>query len=174
MAAMIVALGAGCQQCDGGSAPPAATSAEGEGSERPEGAGARSDERPPGGPAPAGVRVASIPGRYREVGISVEAHGPGSVRLRRALRVERATGDGFERVGAEGLTLRPDCATEAPECVELAPGAELRPPPWTGALGDAQCGCDECRPAPAGRYRFVVTTCDGAHDVASDPFALGD
>ncbi len=125
-------------------------------------------------PAPTGVRIAAQPGRYREVGIALEAHGPGTVRLRRDVAVERAAGEGFERVAAEGLTLRPDCATEAPECIELAPGAELAPPPWTGVLGEAQCDCDDCRPAPPGRYRFVVTTCDGAHRIESAPFAIAN
>lgn len=138
--------------------------AEGEGAE---GSGGSSSEAP----RPRGVKVTAEPGRYREVAISIEAHGPGAVRLSPVVRVERAVGEGFEQ--AAELSLRADCATQAPECVELAPGAELVPPPWTGALGDAQCACDDCSPAPRGRYRFVVTTCEGGHRVESEPFTLG-
>jgi hypothetical protein len=39
-------------------------------------------------------------------------------------------------------------------------------------IGDAQCMCERCVDAPAGAYRIVVTTCDGAHRAASDPVAL--
>jgi hypothetical protein len=163
---VVVALCSSCEHCSG----PGSSSPRGES----EGAEATAEESVAASPRPEGVRIEGRPGRYREVSIAIEAHGPDVVRLRRDIVVERAAGDGFERVDAAGITLRPDCVTEAPECVELAPGAELLPPPWSGALGDAQCECDDCRPAEPGRYRFVATSCDGAHRIHGEPFALID
>ena len=70
------------------------------------------------------------------------------------------------------VTVRPSCEVEAPPCTTLAPGVELFPPSWLGTVGDAQCACEPCTPVGPGRYRFVVSSCDGARRFTGDPFAL--
>jgi len=98
----------------------------------------------------------------------------GTARLAKTIGVEREVNGHFQRVtGIASLELRSDCQSRAPDCIEIVAGAELRPPHWTGMLGDAQCICTRCAPAPAGTYRFVLHTCDGAQQVESDPFTVG-
>lgn len=128
----------------------------------------------PPGPAPV-VVVRGTPGGGGQVTIDVENRGTELARLAPAIAVERERGDGsFEAVdGIASLTLRPDCRTEPPACVELAPGAVLHPPEWLGTHGDAQCICTRCAPVEAGTYRFVLTTCDGAHRLEGVSFAAG-
>jgi len=97
----------------------------------------------------------------------------GTARLAKDIGVEREVNGHFVPVrGIASLELRNDCHSRAPDCVELVAGAELRPPPWTGMLGDAQCICTRCGPAPAGTYRFVIHTCDGRQHAESEPFTL--
>jgi len=97
----------------------------------------------------------------------------GRARLASTLGVEREVDGHFVAVtGIAGLTLRSDCQTPAPECVALVAGAELRPPPWLGTLGDAQCICTRCGPAQAGTYRFVVSSCDGRQRAETERFTL--
>jgi len=59
-----------------------------------------------------------------------------------------------------------------PTCIELAAGAKLSPVPWTGMSCSSQCNmdCDKNAPLPAGDYRLVVTTCDGAATFAGPAF----
>lgn len=144
-------------------------------------AGAVSDaQQRPLHPEPACTRVTlrAAPGANpREVSLRVENTDPGDfpARLRAAIEVQRRVGGRWQRVSAAGLTLRENCATEAPECVTLAPRASLTAAPWTGMLGDAQCRCTRCGPAPAGTYRFVVSTCEAClapHSFESEAFEL--
>ncbi len=118
------------------------------------------------------VRVRGEAAEGGAVMVVVEVHG-GVARLAKTIRVEREVDGRFEPLGSvAGLELRADCQTPAPECVEIVAGAELRPPPWLGTLGDAQCICTRCAPAPAGTYRFVLTSCDGRQRVESPAFEL--
>ncbi len=69
-----------------------------------------------------------------------------------------------------GFRLVAQCDTHRPEkpaaqaCVELAAGTQLVPVPWSGMSCSSQCNklCDKNAPLPAGDYRLVVTSCDGA------------
>jgi hypothetical protein len=60
----------------------------------------------------------------------------------------------------------------ADACVELAADAKLVPVPWSGMSCSSQCNgdCDKNVPLPAGDYRLVVTTCDGATSFAGPAF----
>ncbi|NOY91381.1 MAG: hypothetical protein GXP55_09230 [Deltaproteobacteria bacterium] len=129
-------------------------------------------EPPAPADAPLDIRVRGELAEGGAVTAVVEVHG-GTARLARTIGVEREVDGRFEPVGSvAGLELRADCQTPAPECVEIVVGAELRPPPWLGTLGDAQCICTRCAPAPAGTYRFVLTSCDGRQRVESPAFEL--
>jgi hypothetical protein len=112
---------------------------------------------------PAGSVAIAIENRSREV-----------VHVASALTVERRTSGGAWERGPNvaGLALRDDCEHAPPECRALAPGAALFPPPWLGTWGDAQCVCTRCGAAEPGVYRFVATTCDGAHRIEGEPFDL--
>ena len=109
----------------------------------------------------------------RRVAIRVANTGSAQVALAAPLTLERQV-DGHWSVleGVASITLRRSCEIEAPPCTTLAAGAELFPPDWLGTLGDAQCMCTRCGPAPAGNYRFVVRSCDGARRYEGDPFEL--
>lgn len=94
------------------------------------------------------------------------------VQLSSELSLERRRGEDWSPVDGAALALRYDCASAAPECVTLAPGAVFIPPAWLGTIGDAQCACERCVPAEEGTYRFVARSCAGAHTVTGDPFEL--
>ncbi|MCB9601250.1 MAG: hypothetical protein H6721_15550 [Sandaracinus sp.] len=93
-------------------------------------------------------------------------------RVRGAVRLERHDGEAWtSQPIAFGLRAR--CGDAIPECVTLAPGAELLPPAWLGTVGDAQCDCDRCAPAE-GELRFVLESCapegHAPHVVTGTPF----
>ncbi len=125
------------------------------------------------------VTLVAVPGQGaggRGVGLRVINADPGDfpAHLHAEVEVEQYVGGQWRRVNAAGLELRASC-TEAPDCVTLEPRSELSIVPWTGMLGDAQCVCTRCAPAPAGRYRFAVTTCQRCQSPAravSEPFEL--
>ncbi len=126
------------------------------------------------GPPPV-LRVVGEPDRHdRTVAIRIENRGTEPAELAGTVGLERREGSAWSAVDAVALDLRYSCADEAPACVTLAPGGAYLPPPWRGVLGDAQCDCERCAPAPAGDYRIVVRSCDRAHAIAGDEFALGD
>ena len=113
----------------------------------------------------------SRPGRA--VGLRVANTGSTTLSVDAALTIEREANGRFAPLEGIGrVTLRRSCEATAPGCVTLAPGAEIFPPDWLGTTGDAQCACEECGPAPAGRYRVVAKSCDGAKTYASEPFAI--
>lgn len=97
----------------------------------------------------------------RAVGLRVVNDDPSdfSARVRPEVEVEREVNGRWERVGVAGFQLRARCDRDVRECVTLAPRSAITVVPWTGMLGDGQCVCTRCAPAPAGRYRFVVNTC---------------
>lgn len=99
----------------------------------------------------------------------IRARGGAPSELSREVRVERRSGDHWAEVAT--VALRDSCDTpEEQGCVTLVPGAELRPPPWLGTRGHAQCECKGCAPAPEGTYRFVAQSCDGTHTLPGAPF----
>jgi hypothetical protein len=133
----------------------------------------------PGAPERARLRGERRDGR--RVAIVLDNAAASALRLRRALRVEREQAGRWSRVTEVGaLWLRGDCQPVggaiywpggAEECIDVPSGQRLEAPPWTGDIGDAQCACEKCRPAPAGRYRFVAEGCDGGR-LEGEPFAL--
>jgi hypothetical protein len=121
---------------------------------------------------PPDLVVAGVVDSGRQVTLRIENHGTENVRLANHAAVEQEQSGRFGPFENQQLSLRMSCSQEAPECIELAPGATLEPPAWFGTRGDFQCACERCVPAPAASYRFVVTSCDGAHRVEGEPFAL--
>lgn len=101
----------------------------------------------------------------------VQNHDAAPVKLAGTLAVERESGTAFAPL-TDALTLRHSCEAPAPHCVELVPGAELRPPPWRAPDGHAQCGGGAAPRSIPGRYRFVARTCDGGARVEGEPFEL--
>lgn len=99
----------------------------------------------------------------RGMGLRIENTTPGDwpAHLRAEIVVEREVGGRWEPVSVAGLRLRATCDASTDRCVTLPVRGSLSIVPWTGMLGDAQCDCTRCAPAPAGRYRFVVNACDG-------------
>lgn len=126
------------------------------------------------------VTLVALPGADgdpRRVGLRIVNADPGDfpARLRAEVEVEQEVGGQWHRVNAAGLQLRATCTGEAPDCVTIEPRSELTIVPWTGMLGDAQCVCTRCGPAPAGRYRFAVRTCQQCLSpirAVSEPFEL--
>jgi hypothetical protein len=109
------------------------------------------------GPTPA-VRVqGTADARTQGVAISVQNHAAQVVQLAGELALERQEGGAFRAFPQPGLALRTTAG-----CVQLAPGAELRPEPWPSAKAGA----------PPGTYRFVVRGCDGSYRIEGDPFEL--
>ena len=121
-----------------------------------------------------GLAVHGDPSRPgRAVGLRLANTGSTTLSIDSALGLERESGGRFAPLEGLGrVTLRGSCTAAAPRCVTLAPGAEIFPPDWLGTTGDAQCACEGCAPAPAGRYRFVAKSCDGSKTYAGEPFAL--
>ncbi len=126
----------------------------------------------PSGPAPTLSIVGAPEAIGDAVAISITNRGAGPAELGTRVAIEVERNGTFAAAQPSLVTLRYDCAQEAPACVTLAPGAELIPPPWLGTWGDMQCRCLRCAPVEAGTYRFVVTTCDGAHRIEGTPFTL--
>lgn len=127
----------------------------------------------PAGPPPV-LRLTGEPAADGSVALVVQSRGSESAKLAPTVIVERAREGSWQVVSDPALTLRFDCGSAPAECLELVPGAELRPPSWLGtseASEPAQCACDGCASAPAGRYRFVVESCAG-HRVEGEPFTV--
>jgi hypothetical protein len=123
-----------------------------------------------GGEVAAGIEltVSATDGGHAAI---VHNGGGATVMLHRDIVVNRV-GEATP-IEAAGLALRDRCdGGGPPECVALAPGATLRAMPWTDMIGDAQCDCTKCGPAPAGEYTFTITRCDDGAPVTSAPFAV--
>ncbi|MCC6751575.1 MAG: hypothetical protein IT371_28245 [Deltaproteobacteria bacterium] len=105
-------------------------------------------------------------------------------RVRRGVTVERWTGRGWVPLSPPvALYLRPDCKPDpkskvlvptdlGEQCLVVPPRGRFASQPWLGTLGDAQCACERCVPAPAGLYRFRGRACDGPEVLLSPPFTL--
>ena len=97
---------------------------------------------------------------------------------RREIRVERSASGAWQDIGVGLLYLRERCESaggglvEPSACVAIAPGATFRAAAWTHMTGDAQCACEECGPAGAGSYRFVVTACEGGASFETAAFEV--
>lgn len=129
---------------------------------------------PPVEPGPRPVlRVVGQPDPHsRSVALRIENRGAENAELSGAVALQRRSGEAWSDVEGTSLDLRFSCEDAAPECVTLAPGAIYLPPPWMGLVGDAQCLCERCAPAPAGEYRLVVRSCSRAHTVEGEPFTI--
>jgi hypothetical protein len=103
------------------------------------------------------------------VGLVLEQRDAKQVKLKTAIAIQRGKGGRFEPLPEGALALRDSCKQPAAECIELVPGAELRPPPWPS--GAAQCAGKGAALAP-GRYRFVAQACDGSYRVEGEPFVI--
>lgn len=124
------------------------------------------------GPPPV-LRVAGVPAEHgRQVAIRVENRGDADAEISPDVGLQVRDGDSWSDVDSVDLHLRYSCEDEIPECVTLAPGGTYLPPPWLSMIGDAQCECAECRPAPAGEYRFVVRSCNRAHVIEGESFRI--
>jgi hypothetical protein len=90
-------------------------------------------------------------------------------------RIEQQTARGWEPVFEE-FRLVEDCGAVAtlPACVTLAPGASLRPVPWTGYTCRGQCPrpCKGNVYRPPGTFRLVLPLCGGG-EVTGPPFHMG-
>ena len=105
------------------------------------------------------------------VDLVLQNHDAAPVRLAADVAVERV-GSGVPVVlAANALSLRFSCDAPPVACLELVPGAELRPPAWLATSGRAQCNERGAERAPRGSYRFVARTCDGAR-LEGAPFEL--
>lgn len=118
------------------------------------------------------VVVRADPDSSGPFAIVVENHGREAEELSTAVILEKEDGAAWTEAGAAGIRLRDSCAAPAPPCLTLAPGASVHAPSWTGAIGEAQCACDECARALPGRYRFVLETCDHRARVEGEAFDL--
>jgi hypothetical protein len=131
-------------------------------------------------PACRRVSVTAVPGsgassRTIRVRITNDDEGGFTAAVRRDLRVERQVGGAWQPVVTSGFMARASCATAPPECVTIEPHSTLEVVPWDGVSGDAQCECEHCADAPAGRYRIIADICGGcvgSHSYASAPFDL--
>jgi len=90
-------------------------------------------------------------------------------------RIEQQTARGWEPVFEE-FRLVEDCGAVAtlPACVTLAPGASLKPVPWTGYTCRGQCPrpCKGNVYRPPGTFRLVLPLC-GSGEVTGPPFFMG-
>jgi hypothetical protein len=81
------------------------------------------------------------------------------------LNVERQRADGsfepIQNLDLSSMKLVASCAQSAAACVRIDERG-LRPVPWSGMSCSSQCNrtCDKNQPL-AGRFRFVVKSCDG-------------
>jgi hypothetical protein len=139
----------------------------------------------PGEPAPhdsADIVVTGMDASGR-LATTIENRSSAAIELRRALRLDREEGAAFVPfAGVEAIWIRPDCevrdgvvfwAGGGDECVTVAPGETFEAPAWFGTIGDAQCACERCVPAPSGRYRLSARACGTDVWFEGTPFELG-
>jgi|GEM_PF-2735478 len=107
---------------------------------------------------------------------SVEIRANEAVDLAPELMVERQLDDGalmlLEGLDVDSMKLVTFCGQPVGACVRVDERG-LRPVPWTGMSSCSQCTnrCDWNFPL-GGRFRFVVTTCDGKQRFAGPFFEL--
>lgn len=126
------------------------------------------------------VSLVVVPGtgaHAREVGLRVVNNDPAdfSAQLVPEVTVQQLVGGTWTPVSVAGLLLRETCDPVVGRTVTIPRDTSLEMVPWTGMLGDAQCDCTRCGPAPAGTYRFVVQSgpsCFMPRTFESAPFTL--
>ena len=115
------------------------------------------------------IRNLAQPGAF-----AIEASPSGASFIKQG-RIEQQTARGWEPVFEE-FRLVEDCGAVAtlPACVTLAPGASLRPVPWTGYTCRGQCPrpCKGNVYRPPGTFRLVLPVCGGG-EVTGPPFHMG-
>jgi len=120
--------------------------------------------------AVAQIRNLEQPGAFA---ITAPAHGAS---LAKQGRIERQNGASWQSAFDE-FYLVDDCraAASVPACVTLAPGAELRPVPWSGFSCYGQCprDCKKNFYRPPGVFRLVLTECGSGATVTGAPFFMG-
>lgn len=129
---------------------------------------------PTSGPSRASASLVSLAGDVREDGavdLVLQVRDTAPARFAAEVAVERAAGATFAPFAADAMSLRFACDAPPAACLELVPGAELRPPAWLATTGRAQCNEHGPDRAPPGRYRFVARTCDGAR-IEGEAFEL--
>jgi len=133
------------------------------------GCGLQHAAEPPPDDASVVVRNLALAGAFE-----VEDRGP-DIQLASAVTVERDWKGEWRREVTD-LTLAENCVQRPlAACVGLAHGAKLRPLRWNGLT----CGSTECR-APCraniylgpGRFRLVVSSCDGKRKFVGPVFEL--
>lgn len=118
--------------------------------------GAASHETAPQA-APAVTLVTSTD-PYGRVTLSVSNRGSEPAQVSPNLVLEHEAAEAFTAAEQGAFTVGSELATEG--CVTLGPGAELSAR-WSCLRADAPDLVRDCTRAPSGRYRFVVTSCDG-------------
>jgi hypothetical protein len=117
----------------------------------------RRDSEPAAEDAPVVVRNLSLPGAFE-----VENRGP-DIELAWAVTLQRQL-KGHWSDEVTDLTLSEKCgASPRAGCVPLLHGAKLAPVRWNGLTCGSQCAAT-CRAniyLGPGRFRFVVSSCDG-------------
>jgi hypothetical protein len=123
---------------------------------------------PPPDEASVVVRNLSLPGAFE-----IENRGP-DIELAWAVTIQREL-KGEWSDHATDLTLIEKCGQSPPSgCVPLPHGAKLRPARWNGLTCGSQCAAT-CRAnlyLGPGRFRFVVTSCDGKRKFRGPAFEL--
>lgn len=129
----------------------------------------------PSGAAPSTASGVAVTAEVQEDGrvqLVLQNRDAVPVRVAADVAVERMGAAAFEPFAATALSLRFACDAPPAACLDLVPGAELRPPPWLATAGRAQCAERDAEHASPGRYRFVARTCDGAR-IEGASFELG-
>lgn len=121
-------------------------------------------------PAPT-ARISVSVDPYARVTLSITNRGAEGTRLASALVLERETEGAFREAELGSFLVGAELATEG--CLELASGAELTAT-WSCLRADAPDLVRDCTRAPAGRYRFVTTSCDGRARTEGEAFAYGE
>ena len=124
--------------------------------------------------AAARVGAAEIRNLAQPGAFAIEAS-PAGASLARQGRIEQQTAAGWKPVFREfRLVADCDAVAKLPVCVTLAPGAVLKPVPWTGFTCEGQCPrpCKRNIYRPPGTFRLVLPMCGGG-EVAGPPFDMG-
>lgn len=122
------------------------------------------------------LRLGARPGQ-----VSVINAGTAPVRLRSKITIEYQSASRWHEVLTEMYLVDEQCGPDPlPDCIIIASGQIVRPPPWRGFSCSGQ-GPTSCRANVywgSGLFRFRLTGCDGASFVSEafrmpgDPAAL--
>jgi hypothetical protein len=114
------------------------------------------------------VRNLSLPGAFEVENLGPDTELAGAVTIQRDLKGEWSN-------EVTDLTLVQKCGQTPPASRVLLPhGVKLRPVPWNGLTCGSQCAAT-CRAnlyLGPGRFRFVVSSCDGKHKFPGPAFEM--